>query len=83
MRLPPATLIPRFFGPGSTLRALSREIGFYLDALSLVMVLVVTFVGFLIHIYSAEFMIEDEGLQPFLCLHESVCRVDDNAAAGE
>jgi len=36
------------------------QIGFYLDALSLVMVLVVTFVGFLIHIYAAEFMIEDE-----------------------
>ena len=37
------------------------QIGLYLDALSLVMVLVVTFVGFLIHIYSAEFMREDEG----------------------
>jgi NADH-quinone oxidoreductase subunit L len=36
------------------------QIGLYLDALSLVMVLVVTFVGFLIHIYAAEFMIEDE-----------------------
>ena len=36
------------------------QIGLYLDALSLLMVLVVTFVGFLIHIYSAEFMIEDE-----------------------
>lgn len=36
------------------------QIGFYLDALSLVMVLVVTFVGFLIHIYAAEFMIEDQ-----------------------
>ena len=35
------------------------QFGFYLDALSLLMVLVVTFVGFLIHIYSAEFMIED------------------------
>jgi NADH-quinone oxidoreductase subunit L len=41
------------------------EIGFYLDALSLVMVLVVTFVGFLIHIYSAEFMLEDEGYSRF------------------
>jgi NADH-quinone oxidoreductase subunit L len=30
-----------------------------------VMVLVVTFVGFLIHIYSAEFMIEDEGYSRF------------------
>jgi NADH-quinone oxidoreductase subunit L len=41
------------------------EIGFYLDALSLVMVLVVTFVGFLIHLYSAEFMIDDEGYSRF------------------
>ena len=41
------------------------QIGFYLDALSLVMVLVVTFVGFLIHIYAAEFMIEDEGYSRF------------------
>ena len=37
------------------------DIGFYLDALSLVMMLVVTFVSFLIHLYSAEFMAEDEG----------------------
>ena len=36
------------------------QIGFYLDALSLVMIVVVTFVGFLIHIFAAEFMIEDE-----------------------
>ncbi|HME35708.1 MAG TPA: NADH-quinone oxidoreductase subunit L [Candidatus Sulfotelmatobacter sp.] len=36
------------------------QVGFYLDALSLVMILVVTCVGFLIHIYSAEFMSEDE-----------------------
>src|SRR5580658_9563375 len=31
------------------------QIAFYLDALSLVMALVVTCVGFLIHIYAAEF----------------------------
>jgi NADH-quinone oxidoreductase subunit L len=41
------------------------QIALYLDALSLVMVLVVTFVGFLIHVYSAEFMIEDEGYSRF------------------
>ncbi len=35
-------------------------IAFYLDALSLVMCLVVTFVGFLIHVYSAEYMEEEE-----------------------
>ena len=41
------------------------QIGLRLDALSLVMVLVVNFVGFLIHLYSAEFMIEDEGYSRF------------------
>jgi NADH-quinone oxidoreductase subunit L len=41
------------------------QIGLYLDSLSLVMLLVVTFVGFLIHLYSAEFMIEDDGYSRF------------------
>jgi NADH-quinone oxidoreductase subunit L len=36
-------------------------IGLHLDALSLIMILVVTFVGFFIHLYSAEFMAEHEG----------------------
>src|SRR3954462_5170373 len=36
-----------------------------LDALSLVFIFVITFVGFLIHIYSAGFMIEDEGYARF------------------
>ncbi len=44
------------FRPGITL---------YLDALSLVMMLVVTFVGFLIHLYSSEFMVEEEGYARF------------------
>jgi len=41
------------------------QIAFYLDALSLVMIVVVTFVGFLIHIYSAEFMWADEGFSRY------------------
>jgi NADH-quinone oxidoreductase subunit L len=41
------------------------RIAFYLDALSLVMILVVTFVGFWIHLYSAEFMMHDEGYSRF------------------
>jgi len=41
------------------------EVALRLDALSLVMVLVVTFVGFLIHLYSAEFMSDDEGYGRF------------------
>ena len=41
------------------------QIAFYLDALSLVMMVVVTFVSFLIHFYSAEFMRTDEGYSRF------------------
>lgn len=41
------------------------QVALYLDALSLVMVLVVTCVGFLIHVYSAEFMIDDDGYSRF------------------
>jgi NADH-quinone oxidoreductase subunit L len=41
------------------------QIAFYLDALSLIMMLVVSFVSFIIHLYSAEFMLEDEGYSRF------------------
>jgi len=41
------------------------SITFYLDPLSLVMTFVVTFVGFLIHLYSTEFMAEEEGYSRF------------------
>jgi len=40
-------------------------IGLYLDALSLTMVLVITFVAFLIHVYSSEFMEDEEGYGRF------------------
>jgi NADH-quinone oxidoreductase subunit L len=40
-------------------------IAFYLDALSLVMMVVVTCVAFLIHLYSTEFMHGDEGYSRF------------------
>ena len=39
---------------------LSAQIALRLDALSLVMALVVTVIGFFIHLYSAEYMAEDE-----------------------
>ena len=41
------------------------DFGLYLDSLSLTFVFVITFVGFLIHIYSAEFMADDEGYARF------------------
>lgn len=43
----------------------SPEIEFYLDPLAIVMTLVVTIVGTLIHLYSTEFMIDDEGYSRF------------------
>jgi NADH-quinone oxidoreductase subunit L len=45
--------------------AFSPRIAFYLDALSLIMVLVITFVGFLIHLYSSGFMRDEEGYSRF------------------
>ncbi len=41
------------------------NIAFHLDALSLVFVFVVTFVGFWIHLYSTEYMADDEGFSRF------------------
>jgi len=41
------------------------QVALHLDALSLVFIFVITFVGFLIHLYSAEFMIDDEGYARF------------------
>lgn len=41
------------------------EIALYLDPLSLIMVVVVAFVSFLIHLYSTEFMIDDDGYSRF------------------
>ena len=45
--------------------SLKADISFSLDALSLVFCFVITFVGFLIHIYSIEFMAKDEGFSRF------------------
>jgi NADH-quinone oxidoreductase subunit L len=44
---------------------LNATISFSLDSLSLVFCFVITFVGFLIHIYSIEFMAKDEGFTRF------------------
>jgi NADH-quinone oxidoreductase subunit L len=52
----------------------SPSFALYLDALSLVFIFVITFVGFLIHLYSTEFMAEDEGFARFFAyLNLFVC----------
>src|ERR1700690_380229 len=44
---------------------LRSGVTFLLDPLSLVMMLVITFVGFLIHLYSVEYMKKEEGYSRF------------------
>ena len=43
------------------------DVGFYLDQLTAVMLMVITFVSTLVHIYSIGYMAEDEGYQRFFC----------------
>src|SRR5688572_10572624 len=53
---------------------LSIAFAFHLDALSLVFLFVITFVGFLIHIYSAGYMHDDAGITRFFAyLNLFVC----------
>lgn len=44
---------------------LSPNIGFHLDTVSLIFIFIITFVGFLIHLYSVEFMWEEKGFVRF------------------
>ena len=43
------------------------DVGFYLDQLTAVMLMVVTFVSTLVHIYSIGYMADEEGYQRFFC----------------
>jgi NADH-quinone oxidoreductase subunit L len=62
---PAGTVFHPSLGPWIEVAGFTPAFGLYLDALSLVMVLVVTIVGFLIHLYSAELMSGDEGYRRF------------------
>jgi len=60
-----------WIGAGVSTTRFSAEVGFQLDPLSMVMLLVVSFVGSLIHLYSVGYMDddhrEDKGFQRFFC----------------
>ncbi|MDO9598353.1 MAG: NADH-quinone oxidoreductase subunit L, partial [Azoarcus sp.] len=43
------------------------EVGFQIDALTVMMMLVVTFVSLMVHIYTIGYMSEDPGYQRFFC----------------
>ena len=64
-------------------RRLSIEMGFLLDPLSAVMLFVVTFVGFLIHVYSVGYMSHEAGFQRYLRLSEPVHGGDAAAGSGQ
>lgn len=52
----------------------TQEFAFYLDSLTVVFIFVITFVGFLIHIYSMGYMADDEGFSRFFAyLNLFVC----------
>ncbi|MEJ2054843.1 MAG: NADH-quinone oxidoreductase subunit L, partial [Calditrichaceae bacterium] len=51
--------------PWINIAGFNVQFALYLDALSLIFILVITFVGFLIHLYSSEFMQDDEGYSRF------------------
>ncbi len=59
---------PYYYDLAHWIRAGSFQVdfNFYLDQLSLVMLLVVTGVGFLIHVYSVGYMSEDDGYYRFM-----------------
>jgi NADH-quinone oxidoreductase subunit L len=54
-----------FATAGHTLARFGADFGFLLDPLSSVMILVVTFIGFLIHVYSTGYMAHDGGYYRF------------------
>ena len=61
LNLPAGTALTQRLYPWITAGTLQVDVGFRIDALSAVMVLVVSGVGFLIHVYSVGYMGEDAG----------------------
>jgi NADH-quinone oxidoreductase subunit L len=62
---PPGYAYAQTLWPWMSVADFAPPLALYLDALSLVMLLVVTVVGFLIHLYAAEFMRQEEGYSRF------------------
>lgn len=61
----PDAILSAFFWTWFDIAGFNPQIAFQVDSLSIVFVFVITFVGFLIHLYSAEFMIDDDGYARF------------------
>lgn len=71
---PPGTSYQQLLWTWMSVGEFTTNFALHLDALSLVFIFVITFVGFLIHVYSVEFMAEDEGFARFFAyLNLFVC----------
>ena len=62
---PPGTAYHQELWTWFNVAGFAPAIAFHLDALSMVFLFVITFVGFLIHLYSTGYMAEDEGFARF------------------
>jgi NADH-quinone oxidoreductase subunit L len=62
---PPGDVYVQLLWPWIHVGSFAPQITLHLDSLSLVMISVVTFVGFLIHLYSTQFMIDEERYNRF------------------
>ena len=69
-------------GPGSPAGDLKVDLAFRMDALSGLLCLVITFIGFLIHLYASGYMARRPRLRALLRLPEPVLRRDAGAGAG-
>ncbi|QDP71749.1 NADH-quinone oxidoreductase subunit L [Legionella israelensis] len=61
----PVNTVLYTWADGGTLFPFAFHIGFLIDPLSSIMMVIVTFVSFLVHIYSIGYMAEDDGYQRF------------------
>ncbi len=61
----PGTVIEQHLWTWFSIAGFHPEMTLHLDALSLTFIFVITFVGFFIHMYSAEYMREEEGYSRF------------------
>ncbi|MHB9129821.1 MAG: NADH-quinone oxidoreductase subunit L [Armatimonadota bacterium] len=62
---PPGYTFTQVLGIWMRVGNFSPTFGFTLDPLSLLMIVVITFVAFLIHLYSTRYMIDDDGYRRF------------------
>ena len=80
--LPPGSALVDNIYPWITAGQLHVDFALRVDALSAVMILIVTGVGSLIHVYSVGYMAHDEDCRPLLHLSQSFHRLDAPVSVG-